>query len=400
MKLTRYSSALILVCLVMFTVLVLLFNLYMSLLGDFSGYTELARSLINKRLDLTHISIQEDYATYDSKYYLHQGPFPAVLLIPFVFVSDLIKIQFQQSFLHFFVFLGTLFICFKIARLFKYGDEDSFYFAYAFCLSSVYQSVSIIPISPYLSQVVSVFFTLLAIYEFLVKRRYFLVGLYSSFALTTRSISGLVIIFFIIEILTNKRYEFRKRVLSLFKLLFPYTLAIISLMLYNQIRFMNPFDSGYMKVTTLPLISSLFSLSYIPMNFYYYFVNTFKIHFESSRDLMLSKIFSIVPNIKVVEPGTSFFIVSPFFLNVFRANFKKRIVGISLVPIFTILIVLLAYYSPGWVQVGPRYMIDVLPFIFILLLHSFKSRRLSLKAKFLILFSSIFNFYLFLTIFL
>lgn len=136
------------------------------------------------------------------------------------------------------------------------------------------------------------------------------------------------------------------------------------------------------------------------MNFYYYFVNTFKIHFESSRDLMLSKIFSTVPNIKVVEPGTSFFIVSPFFLNVFRANFKKRIVGISLVPIFTILIVLLAYYSPGWVQVGPRYMIDVLPFIFILLLHSFKSRRLSLKAKFLILFSSIFNFYLFLTIFL
>src|SRR3990172_5653509 len=194
----HYSSKLILIFLIIFTSLILIFNLYINVIGDFSGYTELARSFINKRLYLVHTSIQEDYVLYDGKYYLHQGPTPAILLIPFVF-------------------FGALFICFRISKSFKYNTKDSLYLAYAFCLASVYQSISVIPISSYLSQSVGVFFVLLAIYEFLVKKRYFVIGFFSALALASRFITGLTIMFFIFEIFLNPKYRLREKFAKLAK---------------------------------------------------------------------------------------------------------------------------------------------------------------------------------------
>lgn len=391
---------LVVVFLIIFTTLVLLFNLGIGYIGDFSGYTELARSFIGGRLDLTHTSIQEDYAFYNSKYYLHQGPAPAVLLTPFVFLSDLIGIQFQQSLLHITVFVGAMYLCFKIAKLFKYRTEDSLYFSYAFGLASVYQAISLIPFSSYVSQSVGVFFMLLSIYEFLRKRRYFLIGIYFSFVLATRLTMGLAIIFFVAEILTDKKCRFKQKRNNLVKFFLPFTVTVVTLLLYNYLRFGDWLDNGYSKVPGVPRGISLFELKNIPINFYYYFIRTLGVSFAANQLEVISKLIPRVPFLRVSEPGTSFFVVSPIFLYIFRTNLKNRIARLSLLPIIIVSIVTLAYYSPGWVQVGPRYMIDVLPFIFLLLIHSFKSLRLSVKAKLLILISSFFNFYLFLSTFL
>ena len=136
----------------------------------------------------------------------------------------------------------------------------------------------------------------------------------------------------------------------------------------------------------------LFQLRNIPTNFYYYFLKTFDPVLLSERSLHGNTFILSPPYITLNFPGTSFFVVSPIFFYLFRARLKERPVRLALIPIGVILVVLLAYFWPGGTQTGPRYLLDLLPFAFLVLLFSFKDFNLSRVARTLIIASTFLNF--------
>ena len=126
----------------------------------------------------------------------------------------------------------------------------------------------------------------------------------------------------------------------------------------------------------------VFSVKYFFKNFYYYFLKLPESFF------------------KVSPWGLSFFIVSPIFIKIFWGSIKEKIVKFSWVTSLIILFSTLIYFTSGWWQFGPRYVLDFLPFWFLLLLYSFKGSQLNNYHRLVIGLSSFTNFFLFLSLYI
>jgi hypothetical protein len=402
---------LIIIFLLIFFAVVLVFNFSIKSEQQFSF---LARSFLKGKLYFTEYPGNwGDAVLYNGHYFWHLGPFPSVLLTPFVYLFGLLGRFFYQGYLQFFLTLGVFLICFKFGKRFGYSQEDSLFLAFAFCFASVYQMVAIMPWGWFFSQAITVFFLFLSINEYLGKKRLFLIGVYLAFVFATRFTAGFGILFFILDLLFARGFTLAKKVSSLVELSAPIIIALTFLATYNFFRFGDFFKTGYENANTVLFLKEemfelnnygLFKIRNFPTNFYYYFIKSLdpvlvekKTIYE--RGSYINTYILKPPFIKVSFPGTSFFVVSPIFLYLLKTKLKRRIVKLSFVPILVILFLLLTYYWPGWRQVGPRYLLDLMPFAFILLLFSFKNFKLSIFAKVVILLSSLVDFYLFITVF-
>lgn len=344
----------------------------------------------------------EDVVSYNGYYYWHMGPFPAVLLMPFVYIFSLLNTFFFQGYLQFFITLGIFYLCFKIAGKIGFKSWDSLFLAFAFCFASVYQLIAFLPWSWYFVQAITVVLVLLAIFEYLGKRRYWLIGILFALILMSRFTAGIGILFFIAGILINKKYALKDKFRYVIILLIPSIIAGLLLLGYNHVRFGNIFENGYLLSNNATMTSAqryemlnygLFQLRNIPTNIYYYFIKTLDPVLVNFKSLWGNTYVLRPPFVKVSYPGTSFFVVSPIFLYIFRTRIKEKVVKLSIIPSLVILFFLLTYYWPGWRQVGPRYMLDLMPFLYIILLYSFKNFKLSLFAKIIIFVSAILNLY-------
>jgi hypothetical protein len=232
------------------------------------------------------------------------------------------------------------------------------------------------------------------------------VGLLFGFVFLTRPIASLGVLFFVQPALSRKKKTVDK-LKTLVSLLFPILTSVILFMFYNYQRFGNAFETGYKLADAWALAESqrfellnygLFNLKNIPTNIYYYFVKSLDpvlVQFNSSwGNTHLLK----PPYVKAGFPGVSFFVASPVFLYIFGANFNDKIIKLSLLPTIAVTTVLLCYYWPGWIQVGPRYLLDILPFLYLWLLNSFRKRKLGRLQNAIIYSSAIFNLYLFFTV--
>lgn len=381
--------AILVICLGYFSVMLLWFNLSLNSGRRFSGFSQLATSFLKGELTLPFDTISEEMVFYGGKYYFHHEPFPAVLLAPFVYIWNSFGLYFQQGYLQLFLNVGIFYISWKLARKFHYTKSDSLYLAYAFLFASVCQAVALLPFSWNFAQIVCVFFTFLAIYEYFSNKRWFLIGVAMAVVFATRFTAGLAVYFFIAEILTERSIGLASKVRKLAQLLVPVAFACILLLSYNRVRFGDYFESGYLKVQgneNMVGFSSLFNVKNIPHNFYMYFIKI-----PLGKPLYLDEY--------PFAPSVSFFVISPVFIYLAKLRLDGRFKKILTSNILLTLVVLLSYYSPGWIQVGPRYVLDFLPYLFILLLYSFKNRRLSLFSKRLIIYSSIYSFLVFLNVY-
>lgn len=348
-----------------------------------------------------------DTAFYNGEYFWPLGPFPALILVPFVFLFQKFNLFFYQGYLQFFLTAGIFWLCYWLARHSGFQKRASLILAFAFCFASVYQAVALIPWSWHFVQVISVFLVLLSLREFFTARRYLFIGLAFACIFMTRFTAGFGILFFIAHIIhTHERWGVKMRQLAY--LCAPVAIAGAVLLGYNSVRFNNPFENGYRIVNNATLSEAqrfetlhygLFQLRNIPTNLYYYFVKSpdpVRVQFESwqGNTYVLRP-----PYVTVAYPGISFFFVAPIFLYCFRTRHKEYVVRLALIPISVILIALLLYYWPGWRQVGPRYLLDLLPFAYLLLLYSFPEKKLSRVALATIGVSAFTNLYFLTTVF-
>ncbi|MEK7248199.1 MAG: hypothetical protein AAB092_06970, partial [Chloroflexota bacterium] len=148
---------------------------------------------------------------------------------------------------------------------------------------------------------------------------------------------------------------------------------------YNDVRFCDPFDSGFNTVyetyTNGGLAYSfyrvdnpgashfpLFDVRNIPLHIYTMFFMPPDYH----------------PDLSIVRPspyGLSIFLTSPAFIYAFFVKRKTWLQPACWLAVGLITVPLFMHYSQGWVQYGYRFLLDYMPFLAILTVMGFDDHQ-------------------------
>lgn len=367
--------------------------------GNGHEFTLLADSFLNGRLDLNK-NDELDCSFFKEKCYWSLGPFPALLMMPGVLLFKQIGLVFTQNYLQWLVIIAVFMACYFLAKKFGYDRRDSGWLALAFVAGSVFVGVALDARSWYFSQAISVLLALLALWEYFSKKRYWLIGCLMAALVATRLDMALAGCFFALDILLDKKISLKEKFARFVRLGLPVVAALSLLGWYNFARFGNIFETGYgFAAVGLPIQEflrrqwGLFDPRFIPTNFFYYFM-------KMPEPVLLGGYLLKAPYLKVSPLGLSFFLISPIFCRIFYLPDIRKVTVYAWVTSLLILFSLLCYYNVGYFQFGPRYLLDLLPFWFIILLYSFKDFKLRPAHRCLIGLSIFFDLYLFLNLIL
>ena len=338
----------------------------------------LAKSYVSGQLTIppTNNNVS-DLALYKDKYYWPLGPFPAVIIVPFVAVFE----RFLQGYISFPLSVLNFYLLYKIARKFELSHQKSLLLATFFIFGSVYTPLAALPASWYFAQVIACSFLIFAIYEFLNKRRYLLIGIFIALSAATRLnllFSSLFFLYFLLKA-PNK-------LANLLKFASPIVIVLVMIGIYNYSRFQNPLESGY-NLQMIPQEASdrrsigLFSIHHIPSNLFFMLLKGPEPVLNSAHELK-------PPFLTFDSYGLSLFFLSPVLFYLYKANYKKEIIAVSSVTILVLLIPIITYYGIGHRQVSFRYALDFFPFIYLLLLDSVK--KVQIKKLYLLIFTGVF----------
>lgn len=366
-------------------------------------YSLLAQSFLNGRVDLLHLnefSGIEDTVFIDGKYYWILGPLPALLLMPFVLVASWFNVFFLQGYVHAILLLITFGLSAGLARRMGFALRDALLLAFAFCFASAYFGIIFLSTAHNLSHSVTVCAALFALYEYVTRKRWWLIGLFCAAAFATRFSAGLIVLFFGLEALFSS-VPLRAKIMNIIKLSLPIIITGFLLVAYNYMRFNAFWDNGYMDAIILRAPSmvpvreqfGLFSIHHVLTNIYYFFFSTPIPVLDGTTYRLVS------PYVRVSPFGLSFFIVSPIFIKIFFTRITTRTQWWLWISSGALLVLLLTYFAPGYWQFGPRYMLDLLPLWYMLLLFSFKGSVLKTHHAGIIIASALLNVYLFTTMF-
>lgn len=342
-----------------------------------------------------------DTAPFQGHNFWPLGPFPAILLAPFVYIFSFFNLFFYQEYLQIFLVLLVFYLVYKIARKFTYLNTDSLFLAFAFTFASVFLGVAISSGSWYFAHVVATALLFLTLYEYLGKGRYALMGILFSLAITTRLSIIPGALFFIFEALLDPGKASWKKLRDVTSFSIPILSSLMLLALYNYARFGSPIEQGYSyqilgSDQTLARQYGLLSLMHIPGNLYYFLLSTPFPVFKDGISHVLQ-----FPYLKVDRWGMSIFITSPYFLYLFFLRYRDRLSKILLGTCFSIAVLIFLFFAIGVHQFGYRYSLDFLPFLFLLLIKNYHSQHktLSFGFKLIIILTAFSNLYLFFSTF-
>jgi hypothetical protein len=312
-----------------------------------------------------------DTAPFAGYHYWPGGPLPAVLSMPLVWSG-----YYHLGVFSFVVSLLVFFLCYRLARKCDYRSDEGCWFALAFCFASSYIGVSALAVSSSFAHLVAGTMLFLAINEYQGRSRLWLTGGLIGLAMASRPPAGINILFFVLAIVLGAG-TFRERSRGLIKLLLPFAAVVALLAVYNFARFGNPFETGYsfqLNGFGKPYAGwnvpgnnagPALSLSYIPEHFWIFFFG--------------------LPSVSAI--GTSVLLLSPYLfylMSVPRWDLTNRLIGLN---VAAVLMAVLAFRSTGFEQMGYRFSLDFLPFVFWLLMRS--HIPMSGRLKGLILISTI-----------
>jgi hypothetical protein len=367
-----------------------LYSTYLYLTVGQRGYDKVLSSLATQfiRGDLTlpifNLPLR-DYSNYYNNPYVYFGPLASILLIPGAFfMGD----NFPQITIGISSMIVSFIAAYFISKKFKFDRQDSLWLALFFVFSTVLFSSSIINITAYQVEALGVPFILLAIWTYLYKKNTILIGLFVGLATMTRITLVFSIVFFFIELIRKKLS------LKQFSLiLLPIVICLSLLGLYNHRRFHSIFETGYnynISKNDGPISKNFVygekNIIHIPANLYSFLIMAPEPLLKDNNGGLTLKF----PYLKINPWGLAIWFTSPLFLLLitkFRKGDHTLSAGITAlalsIPIFL-------WYSIGYAQVGYRYALDFLPFLFLILIPSLMP-KLTKTAIALIIIGVIFN---------
>lgn len=343
------------------------FNLFLSI-GE-QQFSYLAKSFAEGKLYFT----QEpgswiDSSFFNGKYYWPLGPFPAILLTPFAFLFGVIK----QGYVHFIINILNFTIAFKIAKKIIGNNTDAWWLSFGYIFGSQYFFLSLFPWSWWYAQILSHLLLITALYLYLNKKNYLLIGIFIATAFLTRTNLILATIFFILLIIfDNTKTHIKIKNLTL--LITPILSGLFFYGLYNYLRFNNPVEQGYnlqllhYKQLAANRSFGLWSLVHFPSNLYHLFLAA-----PEGKFIPGTKIIEF-PFLKPNVWGMSIILTSPLLLWIFKAKWRVLEVKIATLTSLALLISILGYYGIGVNQYGYRYALDFSPFLYLILVYTFRN---------------------------
>ncbi len=352
-------------------------------------FISLADSFLHGKLYLLNNAHEfYDAAFYNGHYYWPLGPFPAILLMPFVYLSNTLYWQmYVQFFLVLFLFLVIYLLSFNITK----NKLSSVWTSVGYIFSTAFIGVAVLPFSWQFAQVVQNLLVMLAILGVFKKWKPFIIGSFIALAVATRVDMVFSIIFFLIILLSTKE-DIYKKIKNVIYFLVPIGITGFTLLYYNFLRFGKVFEQGYtLQHLVYPELianraAGIWSLIHFPANLYYLFLKGPDPVLKPGTQILT------LPFIQSNSWGMSIFITSPMFLAIFMADIKNKYVKSACLTSLIILISILGYYGIGWTQFGYRYALDFYPFLLVIFLFAVKS-RFPRWVKILITITFFTNFY-------
>lgn len=364
----------------------------------FAYYNNLITSFRNQRLDVTDQISTHDLSKYRNKWYLYWGPAPVLFIYPFYvlnqgYPSDIIY-NISAGFLNVILFYIILRLL-KTAYTTPLSDYHCILLSLGFALCSplwyvtvaggIWMSNQLIALTYLLISII--FFLLYKIYSFRKTYLYVLAVVFFSLAWMSRYtmiFAGLFLVQPIIEINPISFSKHIKSIILLFGISSIFSMVILT---YNYLRFNNIFEFGHTyqiadtkitnDTTSIEKMENYthaqhegksFSLSYIPSNAYHFFLHHIGVLPHK-------------PFIKVSKYGNSIVSVYPVLFLCGAIFFKKNLLARSgkifamliIISVIVYLAVILLYVSALWEPFGSRYILDIVPFILLLIALSIKT---------------------------
>jgi hypothetical protein len=311
---------------------------------------ELAETFAAGRLHLE--TFRPDFSVFNGRYYYPGGPLPPVLLVPLAAAGWHIDIAVFLVLIN----LGVFYLVYLLARRFQYSPGDACWLTLAFVFGTSFVNSSLLPWD--FSHRIVVLFLFFAIIEYVGKRRMAVIGLLVGLAMATRTSAGINIAFFAFAAMTETS-SFRDKISSQIKLLVPFGAVACLLGLYNFLRFGNPLESGYAYQLTSHMIpyaewnswgnitGPTLSLANVPTNLKFFLLG-------------------------LPEPhgiGSSVFLLSPFLIYLWwiKWDHTNKLIVLNCAAV---LLFVLSFRSSGFRQIGYRFSLDFLPFVFWMLMRS------------------------------
>ncbi len=376
--------------LLVLTSLFCLYSTYLYLTVGQRGYDKVLSSLalqftkLHVALPIYNLPIR-DISAYYNNYYVYFGPLASILLMPGAFF-------FGDNFPQVIIGVGSMLVSFVtvyvIAKHFKFSRFDSFWLSLFFVFSTVLFSSGVINITAYQVEALGAPLILLAIWAYLSKKNGFLIGLFIALATMTRITLMLSVVFFFIEVL-RKKFSIRNFLL----LLIPVVLALTLLGAYNFRRFHSVLETGYSYNITKAAYPIGENFKYGEKGVIHMPANLYSLLLMGPEPLLKDKSGGLVlkfPYIKVSPWGVAIWFTSPLFL-LLLTKFKKGEYTLPAgITTFVLAMPVFLWYSIGYAQIGYRYALDFLPFLFLLLIPCL-TPKLTKTAILLIILGIIFN---------
>jgi hypothetical protein len=329
-------------------------------------YVRLAESFLAGKLYF--ITVPEhwhDTAAYSGRYYWPLGPLPAVLLMPFVVLSQSAGLVVFQSYLSLPLSLLTGWLCFRLARNCGRSIDESMWFVLAFCGASSYLSVATISMSWPLAQVVAIFLLFLALNEWMKSQRWWLMGLLLGLTSAARLSAGLNIVLLVGAAMIYARKD---KIDKLVSLAAGFVIPIFFLCIYNYARFGSVVETGYSYQLPAPEDFAATSLTNVMPH-----LRVFLFGMPTVSDEF--------PFFGTNPAGMSVLLLSPWLLYI--ASLKiERFSFVGLANCAVVLVAVLSWRSTGQLQVGYRFLLDFLPVITLLLARTgFRGKKVPLGFK-------------------
>ena len=329
-----------------------------------------------------------DAVEFNNKLYWPLGPFPAILLLPFVFF---LGTWFLQGYLSFPLTLLSFYLLFKIALRLNFRKSDAIWLASSFIFGSSYLFLASISAYAYFANVIAFTLILLSLFEYLGKKRYLLIGTYLSLVIATHLNLILASLFFILAIIQSNE-DLKIKLRDLFRLMLPIFVVGGLLLLYNRLRFGTLFETGYNLQTSPPVLAAarsvgLFNFKHIPGNLFF-------LLFSGPLPVQVNSGYYVLkyPFITFNPWGMSIFFTSPILIYLFLALWRDKIIKIAIVSFLFALTPILLYYGIGIYQIGYRYAVPLYPFLYLILAKAL-APKLTIKPKMLIAAGIILNWH-------
>ena len=322
----------------------------------YNHYLFLANSILEGKITVFGMpEFYHDAVRIGSQTFLPFPPLPAVILIPFLFISSDIT---QQSVS---VLLGALSVGLLYILLNRYTNKarTALLLAIVFGFGTVHFWSSVVGTTWYFAHTVGILFLILALLAHK-KSLPLLAGILLACATLARLPIIMTSIFFLLNIERNPA-----RVLFVMGVSF----AVFTMLGYNYLRFGDAMVSGYTQVYEYYIHSG------IPYTFMHANDASFP-HFNymdaRSIPYHLYTFSLFPPNIVngILQPspyGMGIIFTSPLLLLAFIPPFKTKQERELLLGSLATAIIVFMHYAQGWVQFGYRFVLDFLPLLFILI---------------------------------